>query len=101
MEASTAHGSRSRTERKTVLQTTRGNKENRRPFPRTLWPEIRSRLGRPGLEPVWTLRGALRRGILAVAKAALAALRAPQRAVRNEATPAADKKPAAPRLVGA
>src|SRR5258708_35848768 len=47
------------------------------------------------LEPVWKLRGALRRGILAVAKAALAARSAPQRAVRNEPTPATDKRPAA------
>src|SRR6266446_6305494 len=44
------------------------------------------------------LRGALRRGILAVAKAALAARSAPQRAVRNEPTPATDKRPAARRV---
>src|SRR5438445_5487854 len=41
---------------------------------------------------------ALRRGILAVAKAALAARSAPQRAVRNEPTPATDKRPAARRV---
>src|SRR5437899_3538676 len=52
------------------------------------------------LEPVWKLRGALRRGILAVAKAALAARSAPQRAVRNEPTPATDKRPAARRVFG-
>ncbi len=46
------------------------------------------------------LRGALRRGILAVAKAALAARSAPQRAVRNEPTPATDKRPAARRVFG-
>src|SRR6266851_4466886 len=50
------------------------------------------------LEPVWKLPGALRRGILAVAKAALAARSAPQRAVRNEPTPATDKRPAARRV---
>src|SRR5258708_18697443 len=50
------------------------------------------------LEPVWKLRGALRRGILAVAKAALAARSAPQRAVRNEPTPGTDKRPAARRV---
>src|SRR6266849_10652272 len=43
-------------------------------------------------EPVLKLAGGLRRGILAVAKAALAARSAPQRAVRNEPTPATDKK---------
>src|SRR5258708_5849317 len=52
------------------------------------------------LEPVWKPRGALRRGILAVAKAALAARSAPQRAVRNEPTPATDKRPAARRGFG-
>src|SRR5229473_3875364 len=52
------------------------------------------------LEPVWKLRGALRRGILAVAKAALAARASPQRAVRNEPTPATDKRPAARRVFG-
>src|SRR6266581_9192333 len=52
------------------------------------------------LEPVWKLRGALRRGILAVAKAALAARSAPQRAVRNEPTPATGKRPAARRVFG-
>src|SRR5713101_239275 len=50
------------------------------------------------LEPVWKLRGALRRGILAVAKAALAARSAPQRAVRNEPTPATAKRPATRRV---
>src|SRR5713226_8603587 len=52
------------------------------------------------LEPVLKPRGALRRGILAVAKAALAARSAPQRAVRNEPTPATDKRPAARRVFG-
>src|SRR5216683_1625836 len=58
-------------------------------------------MGKPkAQEPVWKLRGALRRGILAVAKAALAARSAPQRAVRNEPTPATDKRPAARRVFG-
>src|SRR5258708_22598020 len=57
---------------------------------RTLWE----------LEPVWKLQGALRRGILAVAKAALEGRSARQRAVRNEPTPAPDKRPAARRVFG-
>src|SRR5712692_1881314 len=51
-------------------------------------------------EPVLKLAGGLRRGILAVAKAALAARSAPQRAVRNEPTPATGKRPAARRVFG-
>src|SRR5438309_10139816 len=51
-------------------------------------------------EPALKLAGGLRRGILAVAKAALAARSAPQRAVSNESTPATDKRPAARRVFG-
>src|SRR3989442_4080420 len=51
-------------------------------------------------EPFLKLAGGLRRGIWAVAKAALAARSAPQRAVRNEPTPATDKRPAARRVFG-
>src|SRR5712692_5341385 len=51
-------------------------------------------------EPVLKLAGGLRRGILAVTKAALAARSAPQRAVRNEPTPATGKRPAARRVFG-
>src|SRR6266849_1651051 len=51
-------------------------------------------------EPVLKLAGGLRRGILAVAKAALAARSAPQRAVRNEPTPATGERPDAQRVFG-
>src|SRR5712692_1400442 len=51
-------------------------------------------------EPVLKLAGGLRRGILAVAKAALAARSSPQRAVRNGPTPATGKRPAARRVFG-
>src|SRR3989442_5194005 len=51
-------------------------------------------------EPVLKLAGGLRRNILAVAKAALAARSAPQRAVRNKPTPATGKRPPARRVFG-
>src|SRR5712692_6732670 len=51
-------------------------------------------------ESVLKLAGGPRRNILAVAKAALAARSAPQRAVRNEPTPATGKRPAARRVFG-
>src|SRR5712692_11894214 len=50
------------------------------------------------LEPVWKLRGALRREILATAKAALAARSAPQRAVTAEPAPAVGKRSGARRV---